>query len=801
MRKIDAPGINKNYDVVCFSHLRWNFVFQRPQHLMVRWAKERRVFFVEEAIYDEQPLEELKIRKCSSGVTVVIPLLRSVATAETQHLKIRRLLEKMFTDEDIKNYVAWYYTPMALLYSKLLARSAQATVYDCMDELSNFKGASPELKILEKELFDLADVVFTGGYSLYAVKSKQHPNVHAFPSSVDVGHFAKARVEKVDPADQAGIPHPRLGFFGVIDERFDVDLIKTVAEERADWHIVLIGPVAKIDPASLPRLPNIHYLGQKNYEDIPNYLGHWDVALMPFAKNDATRFISPTKTPEYLAGGKPVVSTSIHDVMHPYGEKGLVHIADTPDDFICAVEKSLAEDRSEKQKEADAFLSRISWDRTWAGMKSRIDEHIRAKLQLECFDFDVPARSAKDGYDYLVVGAGFSGSVVAERLASLGNKVLICDKRPHVGGNAYDCPDEHGILIHKYGPHIFHTNSADVFNYLSNFTKWRPYEHRVLASVDDKLLPIPINLDTINRLYDWQLTPEQLDEYLKNVAEPRAVIRNSEDVIISKVGRELYEKFFRNYTRKQWGVDPSQLDASVIARIPVRTNRDDRYFTDTYQAMPLDGFTAMFENMLSHPNIAVVLGTDYQELINRVSFKSVVYTGPIDAFFHYCYGRLPYRSLQFKFETHDCERLQPVAVVNHPNDHPYTRVTEFKHLTGQKSPATSIVYEFPQGEGDPYYPIPCPQNYEIYKKYQRLAEATKNVHFAGRLATYKYYNMDQVAAQALTLASKIGGVDRKEVLSRAFVAAGTKRIPAAAARRSDGWSTAVDPPTLAAPVR
>jgi UDP-galactopyranose mutase len=399
-------------------------------------------------------------------------------------------------------------------------------------------------------------------------------------------------------------------------------------------------------------------------------------------------------------------------------------------------------------------------------MKTLICEVIRSNDQFEALDV---ANNYKDTYDYLVVGAGFSGSVVAERLASLGKKVLICDKRPHIGGNAYDCLDEHGVLIHKYGPHIFHTNSADVFNYLSNFTKWREYEHRVLAFVDDKLVPMPINLDTINRLYDWNLTSEELEQFFHDVAETRSVIKNSEDVIISKVGQELYEKFFRGYTRKQWGVDPSQLDASVIARIPVRTNHDDRYFSDTYQAMPAEGFTVLFENMLSHPNITQLLATDYRQILDRISYKEIIYTGPIDAFFNYCYGHLPYRSLKFKFETHHYERFQPVAVINYPNDHEYTRVTEFKHLTGQKCRSTSVVYEYPQDHGDPYYPIPCKENAELYQKYQKLAAQTRNVHFTGRLATYKYYNMDQVVAQALTLASKIGGMNRKEVMARTFI--------------------------------
>jgi UDP-galactopyranose mutase len=358
-------------------------------------------------------------------------------------------------------------------------------------------------------------------------------------------------------------------------------------------------------------------------------------------------------------------------------------------------------------------------------------------------------------FDHLVVGAGFAGSVLAERLADAGKRVLVVDKRPHIGGNAYDCYDDHGLLIHTYGPHIFHTNSREVFEYLSRFTRWRNYEHRVLASVDGQLLPIPINLDTVNRLYNLDLQSSQVDEFFASVAEKREPVRNSEDVVVGRVGRELYEKFFRGYTRKQWGIDPSQLDASVTARVPTRTNRDDRYFVDTYQAMPLHGYTRMFQNLLAHPNIKLMLNTDYREIQQHVPWREMIYTGPIDAFFDYRFGKLPYRSLSFVHETHDQEVFQPTGTVNYPNEHLYTRITEFKYLTGQRHAKTSIVYEYPTAEGDPYYPVPQPANQELYKRYRELAEATPNVHFCGRLATYKYYNMDQVVAQALTQFKKL----------------------------------------------
>ena len=359
-------------------------------------------------------------------------------------------------------------------------------------------------------------------------------------------------------------------------------------------------------------------------------------------------------------------------------------------------------------------------------------------------------------YDTLIVGAGFAGSVLAERLATqLGQRVLIVDKRSHIAGNAYDQYNDAGLLVHKYGPHIFHTNARSVFDYLSRFTQWRPYEHRVLASVDGQLVPVPINLDTINALYGLTLTSFEVEQFFASVAEPRTPILTSEDVVVSKVGAELYRKFFRNYTRKQWGLDPSELDASVTSRVPTRTNRDDRYFTDTFQAMPLHGYTRMFERMLDHPNIQIMLNAEFEEVRNALPYKTLIYTGPVDEYFGFRYGKLPYRSLQFKHETHPTETFQPAPVVNFPNEHAYTRCTEFKYLTGQTHPSTAVVYEYPQAEGDPYYPIPRSENAALYRKYQMLAEAETDVHFVGRLATYRYYNMDQVVAQALSLFDEI----------------------------------------------
>jgi UDP-galactopyranose mutase len=373
--------------------------------------------------------------------------------------------------------------------------------------------------------------------------------------------------------------------------------------------------------------------------------------------------------------------------------------------------------------------------------------------------FDSTERGcARVSYDYLVVGAGFAGSVLAERLAAdAGRRVLLIDRRTHVGGNAYDEHDAAGILVHRYGPHVFHTNAPEVYAYLSRFTRWRPYEHRVLASVDGQLLPLPINLDTVNRLYGLELDSAGLGAFFAARAERIAPIRTSEDLVVSRIGRELYETFFRGYTRKQWGLDPAQLDASVAARIPLRTGRDDRYFDDAIQAMPQAGYTRLFENMLDRPNITLRLGVDYRDIGSSLRFDEIVYTGPIDEFFEQRFGPLPYRSLHFEHRTFDVERRQPAAVVNFPQDEPYTRVTEYKHLTGQTHPQTSVSFEYARAAGEPYYPIPRPVNAALYARYRALAEATPGVRFVGRLATYRYLNMDQVVAQALATYAKIRG--------------------------------------------
>jgi UDP-galactopyranose mutase len=708
---------------------------------MRRFAAERRVFFWEEPIGCDHPRPYLEHHPFpENNVIALRPRVPHWWDRETTEAALRDLLDMLVASLPA-DPLLWFYTPMMLGFADHLA--ADAIVYDCMDELAAFAFADPLLIEREARLLSRADVVFTGGYSLYEAKRDRHDAVYPFPSAVDVAHFAAARGVIAEPADQAHIPGPKLGFYGVIDERIDLALIDAIAGARPDWQIVMIGPVAKIDPATLPRRANIHWLGARHYDELPAYLSGWSVALMPFAINEATRFISPTKTPEYLAAGRPVVSTPIVDVVRHFGALDGVAVAGDATAFVAACDAalSLAPDGAWRDA-ADRALAGISWDSTFAGMKAAM-----APTPLAAPAIRRRGRAAH--YDALVVGAGFAGAVLAERLAAgSGKRVLVIDRRPHIAGNAFDHHDAAGIMVHRYGPHIFHTNSDEVFAYLSRFTRWRPYEHRVLASVRDRLVPIPINRTTLNDLYGLDLKDEaQAAAFLAARAEPRE-IRTSEDVVVAAVGRELYETFFQGYTRKQWGLDPSQLDKAVTARVPTRTDTDDRYFLDRHQAMPAAGYTAMFEAMLDHPNITVETGVDFADC--DVSADHVVYTGPIDEYFGYRFGALPYRSLAFRHETHEVERFQPAAVVNYPApDIPYTRITEYRHLTGQQAARTSISYEFPQAEGDPYYPIPRAENQALYRRYEALADALPDVSFVGRLATYRYYNMDQVVGQAL----------------------------------------------------
>lgn len=371
----EAPNQRPAFDVVVLSHLRWNFVYQRPQHLLSRCARQHRVFFIEEPIASDGPIR-MAVTTPRPGIWVAVPHLPEGASPREAETIQRRLLDDLLAERRVRSFILWYYTPMAMAFSRHL--DPLVTVYDCMDELSAFAGAPPEMHAREKALLARADLVFTGGQTLYEAKRDQHPHVFAFPSSVDAPHFARARQMTVDPADQCAIPHPRLGFFGVIDERMDLDLLAGIAQARPAWQLVLIGPVAKVDPATLPQAPNIHYLGRKEYGDLPSYLAGWEVALLPFAINESTRFISPTKTPEYLAAGKPVVSTPIRDVVQPYGVRGLVHIAGTTPEFVAAVERALREDAAARIQRADTFLGQESWDRTWERMRRLIEDVIDA---------------------------------------------------------------------------------------------------------------------------------------------------------------------------------------------------------------------------------------------------------------------------------------------------------------------------------------------------------------------------------------------------------------------------------------
>ncbi len=749
--------------LICFSHLRWDFVTQRPQHLMRRFAQERRVFFFEEPILCDHSRPYLEYHPFPEHDVIALrPRLPHWWDEAAKRTALAQLLDMLIATQGCAAPILWFYTPMMYGFARHV--QAETVVYDCMDELSAFRFAPPDLLALEADLLARADVVFTGGQSLFEAKRAHHDNIHPFPSSVDTAHFQRARSRAVDPADQAGIPHPRFGFYGVIDERLDLDLLRAAAAARPDWHFVMIGPVVKIDAAVLPRAANIHWLGGKGYDELPAYLAGWDVAVMPFAISEATRFISPTKTPEYLAAGRPVVSTPITDVVRHYGELDGVAIAGSPAAFVAACAAMLALSRTPAawRPASDAALARLSWDDTFARMGALVREAVARAVENPgtptppkvdaTFAPAVRPAGRRKPIDVLVVGAGFAGAVLAERLAAgSGRRVLVVDRRPHVGGNAYDHHDAAGLLVHKYGPHIFHTNSTDVVDYLSRFTRWRPYEHRVLASLRGTLVPMPINRTTLNRVFGLTLTTEaETAAFLAARAEPLAEIRTAEDAVVAQVGRELYGLFFQGYTRKQWGLDPSALDRTVTQRVPTRTNTDDRYFTDTFQAMPADGYTRMFEAMLDHPSIRVELGADHADVRREAAAAHTIFTGPIDAFFDHRFGPLPYRSLTFRHETHDRRRFQPVGVVNFPDEAvPHTRITEYKHLTGQVNARTSITYEIPSAEGDPYYPIPRPENQALFKRYEALARECPDVSFVGRLATYRYYNMDQVVGQAL----------------------------------------------------
>ncbi|HEX8677974.1 MAG TPA: NAD(P)-binding protein, partial [Segetibacter sp.] len=429
--------------LICFSHLRWDFVYQRPQHLISRFATIFTVYFVEEPFHDAPGEPTLSLTSKNDNLWIVRPHIPAGTNIEETEKILKILLDRLLKNKNSDDVIFWYYTPMALSFSSHYKPAL--TIYDCMDELSHFKNAPRRLKEFEDALLKKADLVFTGGQSLYDYKKDRHHNIHPFPSSIDKKHFEQARTVKEEPEDQKNISGLKLGFYGVIDERFDVDLIKSIALLRPDWNLLLLGPVVKINPDALPKLPNVHLLGGKSYDELPHYVSGWDIALIPFAINDSTKFISPTKTPEYLAAGVPVVSTPIRDVVKPYGEKGIVKIASTAEEFVASAEEYMRMDRKKWLPEVDEFLSDKSWSATFMEMMKKVNSTLNTNKKSK------PVyRSTRYTYDYLIVGAGFAGSVLAERLASVGNKkILIIDKRNHIGGNAYDYYNEDGLLVHK----------------------------------------------------------------------------------------------------------------------------------------------------------------------------------------------------------------------------------------------------------------------------------------------------------------------------------------------------------------
>ena len=655
--------------IVCFSHLPWNLVFQRPQHILTRLTGSFDVVYWEEP-RTEPGLATPRLERTwlAEGLMQAVPVLPEGLDDNGREAALGWLLHGALAALS-GPLVFWYYTPMMFGFSA--DARPDLVVYDCMDELANFAFAPADIAARESALMAEADIVLCGGRSLYEARADRHKNIHCVPSGVDIAHFARGAEGLPVPADQADLPRPRLGFYGVIDERMDLALLAEAARLRPDWAFVMIGPVVKIAEGELPRAANIHWLGRKDYAELPTYAAGWDVALMPFARNAATAFISPTKTPEYMAAGLPVVSTSVRDVVDGYGALASVRIADDAADFVAAAEALLAapdEARAAWRGEARDCLADKSWDGIADSIQHMLQDALVTNRVAEAATA-AKAASAPRHYDVLVVGAGFAGSVMAERIAAgSGRSVLVIDQRPHIGGNAYDHHDDAGILVHKYGPHIFHTNSRDILDYLSRFTRWRPYEHRVLARVDGLLVPMPINRTTLNQLYGLDLPDEAAAEaYLRSVAVQLPDIRSSRDTVVAQVGEDLYAKFFEGYTRKQWGVDPSQLDKSVAARVPARTNSDDRYFTDTYQCMPAQGYTAMFTAMLDEPRITVMTGLGFADLPADITWDHMVWTGPIDEYFGHRLGNLPYRSLRFEHETLDTEQAQPVAVVNYPD--------------------------------------------------------------------------------------------------------------------------------------
>ncbi len=669
--------------LICFSHLRWDFVFQRPQHLMSRFARERRVYVFEEPIACDHHRAYLEYHPFpEQDVIALRPRVPHWWDEPARQAALREMLAMLIATQGSGRPILWFYTPMMYGFARHV--DAALVVYDCMDELAAFSFAPPELKRLEADLLQRADVVFTGGHSLYEAKRGAHDNIHPFPSSVDVAHFHRARETGLaSPADQADIPHPRLGFYGVIDERMDLALLDALAGARPDWHIVMIGPVAKIDPAALPRRPNLHYLGPKSYDELPAYLAGWDVALMPFAINASTRFISPTKTPEYLAAGRPVVSTPITDVERHYGHLAGVAIAATGEEFVeaCAAMLQVGAAPSGWRPEADRLLAGQSWDDTFGRMRGLVGAAMARQseathpialspLRAPC----KPAYARPGGASLtmcVVAGAGFAGAVLAERLAAgSGRRVLIVDRRPHVGGNAYDHFDRAGILVHRYGPHIFHTNARDVVDYLSRFTEWRPYEHRVLASVGDALVPMPINRTTLNALFGLDL---RSDAEARGLPGGAGRARRSHPHGRGCRGGAGGSGTLRDVLPR---LHPQAMGPRSVRTRPLRhpagPDPDLHGRPLLRRRVPDDAGPRLHGHVRCHAGPSQHHGPTRCRVRRRPARRRrrpYGVHGPDRRIFRpLLTAPLPYRSLEFRHETHERRRFQTVGVVNYPSE-------------------------------------------------------------------------------------------------------------------------------------
>ena len=568
----------------------------------------------------------------------------------------------------------WYYTPMALPWSEHLDRSL--TVFDCMDHLAGFRGAPAGLLELEARLFEQADMVLTGGAQLYAAKRESHPNVHCFPSSVDVAHFGTARHGLIDPPDQAAIPHPRFGYCGVIDERMDIELVAATAAARPDWQFVMLGPVVKIDPAELPRAVNIHYLGMKRYEELPAYLGGWDVGMMPFAHNEATRFISPTKTPEYLAAGLRVVSTGIHDVVEPYGHRGLAQIGDGAAGFLEACRRALATDIVEHRNTADRLLAEMSWDRTWAAIDELMSAALARRSHVRSATAAASTVPAVPSIPAAVVTAG--GSRARRRPVVPGTRSGL-QRAP-----ARSAPPKPAPLVPSGSPSpMLPQPASGATGSLASSNSDGPRRRRRRCRLRRQRHGRAI------RARARQARPPCSIAGRTSVATPMT--------------------------------SPTRPGSSSIATVPTSST--------LHRSLPAHAGRRLHRDVRADarpPRIEVRTGTDFHEVADTLDYGTLIYTGPVDAFFGHRFGRLPYRSLRFEFETLPVATYQPTGTVNYPDETavPYTRISEFKHITGQEHDATTIVREFPQATGDPYYPIPRPENAELYARYRALAEAT-----------------------------------------------------------------------------